>query len=206
MGEKENSGIRIKALLNELDRQQSEVRKKKKLIRIIVSSIAFVTLVTIGFLFHINDNFANETIHVVRGSDMLVKDMPKVQTKINSYQVVFENFAHYPLARFFSEKEAKGFQKEIKKLHLPTTLIHVDSLSGKEKVLAISSNYRYYIQFGIFRNKLISISPENMVYLHQIKDKELYKYRLGPFTRGAQAKHLVKDLSLKDYLIVEVSN
>ena len=206
MGEKENSGVRINALLNELDRLQSEVRKKKVLIRIIASSIVFVTLVVVGFLYQIGDYKAGDTIHVERGSDVLVKDMPIVQAKIKNYQVVFENFDHYPLARFFSEEEAASFQKEIKRLHLPSTHIHVDSLSGKEKVLAISSNYRYYIQFGIFRNKLISNLSENMIYLHQIKDKELYKYRLGPFTRSTQAKDLVKDLKLKDYLIVEVSN
>lgn len=206
MTDSENSGVRIKALLNELDRLQYEIRKKKLLIRVIASTVVFGTFAAIVFLYNLSNYNASDTIHVKRGSDVVVKDKPLVLPKIKSYQLVFENFSHYPLARFFTYKEALVLQEEIKNFDLPATHIEVDSLSSRERVLAISSNYRYYIQFGIFKHKLISHLPEDLIYLHQINDKGCYKYRLGPFTRSTQAKDLVKVLNLKDYLIIEVCN
>jgi len=206
MTDSEKSHVRTKALLNELDRLQYEIRKKKLFIRITVAAVFFGAFAVMGFLYNMDEYNGSDTIHVKRGSDVVVKDKPFVLPKVKTYKLVFENFNHYPLARFFTKEEALVLQDEIKNLDLPATHIEVDSLSAKERVLAISSNYRYYIQFGIFQHKLISHLPEDLIYLHQIKDKNLYKYRLGPFTRSSQAKKLVKDLNLKDYLIIEVCN
>jgi len=205
MGDKDNSKIRINALLKELDRQQLEVKKKKNLIRVIVSVIILVSLVTFSFVYKNSDNNESPMIQVERRGGGLVKDEVLVKKQVKTFQLVFENFNQYPLARFFNEKEALSFQQEIKKLNLPNTLIHIDSLKGKERVLAVSSNYRYYIQFGIFRKQLLSDQPDNMIYLHQLKDKNLYKYRLGPFAKSSIAQDLVEDINLTDYLIVEVS-
>ncbi|MGZ2368832.1 SPOR domain-containing protein [Ancylomarina sp. YFZ004] len=205
MGDKENSKIRINALLKELDRQQLEVKKKKNLIRVIVSVIVVVSLVTFSVVYKKSDSHKSPIIQVERKGGDIVKEEKLVKKQVKTFQLVFENFNQYPLARFFSENEALSFQQEINKLNLPKTLIHIDSIKGKERVLTISSNYRYYIQFGIFRKQLLSDLPENMIYLHQIKGENLYKYRLGPFAKSSQANNLVKKLNIKDYLIVEVS-
>ena len=206
MGSQENSQVRIKALLKELDRQQLEVKKKRNLIRIIVSFIILVSFVAFGFIYKNTNYDKSWGTQVERSGGDIVKEEKPIAKQVKTYQLVFENLNQYPLARFFSEKEALSFQQEIQKLQLPTTFIHIDSLEGKERVLTISSNYRYYIQFGIFKNQLIPDLADNMVYFHQLKDKNLFKYRLGPFAHNAQAENLVKDLELKDYLIVEVSN
>lgn len=206
MNDSEKSGVRIKALLKELDRLQYEIRKKKLLIRITVGAVVIGAFVFMVFLYNLGVHNGSDTIHVKRGNDVVVKDKPRVPKKVKRYQLVFDNFSHYPLARFFTKNEALVLQEEIKSFDLPATHIEVDSLAVKERVLAISSNYRYYIQFGIFQHKIISHLPEDLIYLHQIKDKNLYKYRLGPFTRSSQAKNLVKELKLKDYLIIEVCN
>ena len=204
MGSHENSQIRINALLKELDRQQLEVKKKKDLIRVIVLVIILASVATCSFVYN-NDKNKTEVSQVIRKSDSIVKPVIIEPKQVKTYQLVFENLNQYPLARFFNEKEALSFQEEIKSLHLPKTRIHVDSLDGKERVLTISSNYRYYIQFGIFKKQLISALPERMVYLHQLKDKDLFKYRLGPFAMSTKAEKLVRDLKIKDYLILEVS-
>lgn len=205
MGSQENSQVRINALLKELDRQQLEVKKKKNLIRVIVSVIILGSLVAFSFIYKNTDSDKSQVIQVERSGGDIVKEKKNIAKQVKTYQLVFENLNQYPLARFFSENEALSFQQEIQKLQLPTTIIHIDSLEGKERVMTISSNYRYYIQFGIFKNQLIPDLADNMVYLHQLKDKNLFKYRLGPFAHSAQAENLVKDLKLKDYLIVEVS-
>lgn len=205
MSSQENSKIRIKALLKELDRQQLEVRKKKNLIRVIIVAIVLGSLVVFSIAYKQNTDVKPQIIQVKRTNGDIIK-ADVLQTKsLKIYQLVFNNLNQYPLARFLSREEALSFQEEIKKLHLPKTYINADSLDGKERVLAISSNYRYYVQVGIFKKQLIPDLPDNLVYLHQIKDKNLYKYRLGPFAKSAQARNLVKDLNLKDYLIVEVS-
>ncbi len=205
MGDQKNSDIRIKALLKELDRQQLEVKKKKNVIRLIVAVISFVFLITFAAVYSNLKMSKDQIIHVERNDGDLVKEEKVVPKKIQIYQLVFKNFNQYPLARFFNEKDALSFQSEMLKLQLPKTFIHTDSLDGKERVLTISSNYRYYIQFGIFKHKLLPDLSKNMIYLHQINDKDLFKYRLGPFAKNSQAEKLVKDLKLKDYLIVEVS-
>jgi len=201
----ENSKIRIKALLKELDRQQLEVRKKKNLIRVIVSAIILGSFVAFGFAYKQTEDVKPQTIQVKRNDGDFVKNKNLKPKLLKVYKLVFDSLNQYPLARFLSMEEALSFQDEIKTLHLPKTLINIDSLDGKERVLAISSNYRYYIQFGLFKKQLFSDLPDNMVYLHQIKGKNLYKYRLGPFAKSIQARNLVKHLNLKDYLIVEVS-
>ncbi|MCZ4693305.1 SPOR domain-containing protein [Ancylomarina euxinus] len=206
MGSQEDSQVRINALLKELDRQQLEVKKKKNLIRLIVSVTILVSLAVFSFVYKKTNLDKSQVIQVERSGGDIVKEKTPITKQVKTYQLVFENLNQYPLARFFSEKEALAFQKQIQKLQLPTTYIHIDSLEGKERVLTISLNYRYYIQFGLFKNQLIPDLADNMVYLHQLKDKNLFKYRLGPFAHSAQAEHLVKDLKLKDYLIVEVSN
>ncbi|WP_372639832.1 hypothetical protein [Ancylomarina sp.] len=206
MGSQENSQVRINALLKELDRQQLEVKKKKNLIRGIVAVITLGSLIAFGFLYKNADDDKSPAIQVERSGGDIVKEEKVIARQVKTYQLVFENLNQYPLARFFNEKEALSFQQEIKKLRLPATFIYNDSLEGKERVLTISSNYRYYIQFGIFKYQLIPDLADNMIYLHQLKDKNLFKYRLGPFARSAQAENLVKELKLKDYLIVEVSN
>ncbi len=205
MSSKENSKIRINALLKELDRQQLEVRKKKNLIRVIVAVIILASVVTFSFFYKNSDKRVSPIVQVERKDGDLVKKEDVKPKLLKTYQLIFDGLNQYPLARFIDKEKALSFQKEIKKLHLPKTFISIDSIDGKERVLAISSNYRYYVQVGIFKNQLIPDLPENMVYLHQIEDKNLYKYRLGPFTKSIQAKNLVKDLKLKDYLIVEVS-
>ncbi len=205
MSSQENSKTRIKALLKELDRQQLEVRKKKNLIRIIVSVIILVFAVSFTFVYRKSAENAKPIVQVERkGGDLVNKESLKPKF-IKTYQLVFDSLNQYPLARFLNKEKALSFQQEIKKLHLPKTTISIDSLDGKERVLAISSNYKYYVQVGVFKKQLIPDLPENMIYLHQIKDKNLYKYRLGPFTKSVQARKLVKFLQLKDYLIVEVS-
>ena len=55
MEDKDNSKIRINALLKELDRQQLEVKKKKIVIRVIVSVIILVSVVTFGFVYENSD-------------------------------------------------------------------------------------------------------------------------------------------------------
>lgn len=206
MTDSEKSNVRIQALLNELDRLQFDIKKKKVLIRLIVSVIVFAIIIVIAAFSNRAEVDNQNTLQVKRGNNAIVKERTPASTQVKYYELVFENLNQYPLARFYSEVEANRFQKEVKKLHLPDTYIHLDSLEGKERVLSVSSNYRYYIQFGIFKKKLISSLPDNMIYLQQLKDKDLYKYRLGPFSHSAKAKSLVKDLKLKDYLIVEVSN
>jgi len=205
MTDPEKSNVRIQALLNELDRLQFEIKKKKVLIRLIVSVIVFAIIIVVAAFSNSTYVDTQNTIQVKRGNNAIVKERTPVNPHVKCYELVFENLNRYPLARFLNKEKALSFQEEIKKLHLPKTSISIDSIDGKERVLAISSNYRYYVQVGIFKNQLISDLPENMVYLHQIKDKNLYKYRLGPFTKSIQAKRLVKHLKLKDYLIVEVS-
>ncbi len=206
MTDSEKSNVRIQALLNELDRLQFEIKKKKVIIRLIVSiTVLAVIIVVAAFNKKTNINIHN-TLQVKRGDNAIVKESGSVNAKFKYYELCFEKFNQYPIARFFSENEAISFQQKIKKLDLPETHIHIDSLQGKERVVAISANYRYYIQVGIFKKQLLTDLPENMVYLHQIKDKNLYKYRIGPFTKSTQAKNLIKTLDLKDYLIVEVSN
>lgn len=206
MGSEENSQIRIEALLKELDRQQLEVKKKKTLIRGISVGLILVSLVTFSLVYKSSKFDKSQFIQTERNVGEIVKEKKIVPKQVKSFQLVFENINQYPLARFFSEKEALTFQNEIKNLHLPKTKIIVDSLKGKERVLAISSNYRYYIQFGIFKKKLLSSLPDNMIYLHQLRDKELFKYRLGPFAKSTQAEKFINDINLTDYLIVEVSN
>ena len=206
MSSKENSKIRINALLRELDRQQLEIRKKKNLIRVIVFAIIFVFVVTFGFIYKESIKNTKRIVPVERKEVEFVKKKKLKPKYIKTYQLVFDSLGQYPLARFLNIEQALSFQKEIKKLHLPKTNLSIDSLDRNERILAVSSNYRYYIQIGIFRKQLISDLPENMVYLHQIKDKNLYKYRIGPFAKSIQAKKLVEQLNLKDYLIVEVSN
>ena len=206
MSSQENSKTRINALLKELDRQQQEVKKKKILIRVIVSVIVLVFLITFGILYNKADGTKTMTIQVERNDGDIVKEEPVVKKQIKTFQLVFDSLNQYPLARFLNKEKALSFQEEIKSLHLPKTNIIVDSIDGKERVLAISANYRYYVQVGIFNKQLFSDLPENMVYLHQIKDNNRYKYRIGPFAKTIQAKKLVKTLKLKDYLIVEVSN
>jgi len=206
MSSQENSKIRIKALLKELDRQQLEVKKKRNLIRVIVTVIVLVSLVTFSFVYIRTDDHKANAIQVKRESGDLVKKVVPVKKQIKTFQLVFDSLNQYPLARFLNKEKALSFQKDMKSLNLPNTYLKIDSLDGKERVLAISSNYRYYIQVGIFKKQLLPDLPKNMVYLHQIKDKNLYKYRIGPFTKSNQAKNLVKNLNLKDYLIVEVSN
>ena len=205
MSSKDNSKIRINALLKELDRQQLEVKKKKNLIRVIVSVIIIVTVVTFSFVYTKSTGNTEPIVQVERNDGDLVKKENLKPELLKTYQLIFDGLNQYPLARFIDKEKALSFQEEIKKIHLPKTSISIDSIDGKERVLAISSNYRYYVQVGIFMNQLIPHLPENMVYLHQTKDKNLYKYRLGPFTKSTQAKRLVKHLNLKDYLIVEVS-
>jgi len=205
MGNLENSKVRIKALLKELDRLQLEVRKKKTLIRVTIAVIILLSVVTCSFFYKQTTDLKSQPIQVKRNDGDLVKNENPKPKFLKTYQLVFDSLNQYPLARFINKEKAYSFQEEIKKLHLPQTHINIDSLDGKERVLTISSNYRYYIQFGIFKTQLFSDLPENMIYLHQIKDKNLYKYRLGPFTKINQAKNLVHDLKLKDYLIVEVS-
>ncbi|MRT91650.1 SPOR domain-containing protein [Ancylomarina sp. 16SWW S1-10-2] len=206
MGNLENSKVRIKALLKELDRLQLEVRKKKTFIRVIIAVLILLSVVTCSFFYTHIDEVKPKPIQVKRNDGDMVKKANDKPQFLKIYQLAFDSLNQYPLARFINKEKAFSFQEEIKTLHLPKTHINMDSLDGKERVLAISSNYRYYIQVGIFKTQLFSDLPENMVYLHQIKDKNLYKYRLGPFTKIGQAKHLVRDLNLKDYLIVEVSN
>ncbi|RZT97235.1 hypothetical protein EV201_1894 [Ancylomarina subtilis] len=206
MTDSEKSGVRINALMNELDRLQYEIRKKKMLIRLFVSVTVLAILILVAAFCNSSEFDSKDMIQVSRGNQELVKERILVNSKHKSFQLVFGNLNQYPLARFFSEKDAVDFNEEVKKLHLPETHIHVDSMKGKERVLAVSSNYRYYIQFGIFKKKLIPDLPENMVYLHQLQENNLYKYRLGPFARANQAKELVNEIKLKDYLIVEVSN
>lgn len=205
MNNQEKSKIRINALLKELDRQQLEVRRKKNLIRVIVSVIVLVCVVTFSFVYKKPNDVKSKPIQVKRNDGDIVKNETLKYKQLKTYQLVFDGLNQYPLARFLNEEKALSFQEEIKKLHLPKTYINIDSLDGRERILAISSNYRYYVQVGIFRKQLISDLPDNMVYLHQIKDQNLYKYRIGPFAKSIQAKDLVKNLGLKDYLIIEVS-
>lgn len=205
MGSQENSQIRIKALLKELDRQQLEVKKKKSLIRVIVGAIILTSLVVFSFVYKDTGSAVSKTIQVEREGGEIVKEEKLLPKNVKTFLLVFKDKSQYPLARFFSESEASLFQNDLKRLQLPNTIIQVDTLGGKERVVEISSNYRYYIQFGIFKNRILSDLPDNMIYLHQLKDKNLYKYRLGPFAKSSQAKNLVKDLKLKDYLIVEVA-
>ncbi|MDE5420983.1 SPOR domain-containing protein [Ancylomarina sp. DW003] len=205
MGSQENSQIRIKALLKELDRQQLEVKKKKSLIRVIVGAIILTSLVIFSFVYKDTGSAVSKTIQVEREGGEIVKEEKLLPKNVKTFLLVFKDKNQYPLARFFSENEASLFQNDLKKLQLPNTIIQIDTLGGKERVVEISSNYRYYIQFGIFKNRILSDLPDNMIYLHQLKDKNLYKYRLGPFAKSSQAKNLVKDLKLKDYLIVEVA-
>jgi hypothetical protein len=206
MSSQENSKTRINALLKELDRQQLEVKKKKILIRVILSVIVLVLLITFSILYNKTDGTKAKAIQVERNDGDVVKEEPVMKKQIKTFQLVFDSLNQYPLARFLNKEKALSFQEEIKSLHLPKTNLIVDSIVGKERVLAISANYRYYVQVGIFNKQLFSDLPENMVYLHQIKDKNRYKYRIGPFAKTIQAKRLVKTLKLKDYLIVEVSN
>ena len=205
MANLDNSKVRIKALLKELDRLQHEVRKKRTFIRAIMAVIILLSVVTCSFFYKQSTDFKSQAIQVKRNDGDLVKKEILKPKFLKIYQLVFDSLNQYPLARFINKDKAFSFQEEIKKLHLPKTHIIIDSLDGKERVLTISSNYRYYIQFGIFKTQLFSDLPENMIYLHQIKDKNHYKYRLGPFAKSNQAKKLVHDLKLKDYLIVEVS-
>ena len=202
----ENSKIRIKALLKELDRQQLEVRKKKNLIRVIVSVIMLGSFVAFGFAYKQTEDVKSQSIQVKRVDAGVVKNEDLKPELLKVYKLVFDNLNQYPLAHFLDKEKVLSFQEEIKSLHLSKTNIIVDSIDGKERVLAISANYRYYVQVGIFNKQLFSDLPDNMVYLHQIKDKNRYKYRIGPFSKTIQAKKLVKTLKLKDYLIVEVSN
>ncbi|RXQ96478.1 SPOR domain-containing protein [Ancylomarina salipaludis] len=206
MTDSEKSGVRINALMNELDRLQYEIRKKKMLIRMIVSVTVLAILILVAAFSNRSKFDSRDMIQVNRENNELVKERVHINSQHKSFQLVFGDLNQYPLARFFNEKDAVDFQEEIKKLHLPETHIHVDTLSGKERVLSVSSNYRYYIQFGIFKKKLIPDLPDNMVYLHQINETNLYKYRLGPFSKTKQAEELINKLKLKDYLIVEVSN
>jgi hypothetical protein len=205
MSSKENSKIRINALLKELDRQQLKVRKRNNLIRVIVAVVILVSVVTFSFFYKNSDKSVNPIVQVERKDGDLVKKEDLKPKFIKTYKLIFDGLNQYPLAYFIDKEKALSFQEGIKILHLPKTYISIDSSGGKERVLAISSNYRYYVQVGIFKNQLIPDLPQNMVYLHQIKDMNLYKYRLGPFSTSTQAKKLVKHLKLKDYLIVEVS-
>lgn len=205
MGNLESSKVRIKALLKELDRLQLEIRTKKIWIRVIIAVIILVTVVICCLFYNQTEDLKPQPIQVKRNDGDLVKN-EKPKSKFSTvYQLVFDSLNEYPLARFIDKEKAFSFQEEIKSLRLPKTHINIDSLDGKEKILALSLNYRYYIQVGTFRKQLISDLPDNMVYLHQIKARNLYRYRLGPFAKRIQAKNLVADLNLKDYLIVEVS-
>lgn len=206
MSSQENSKTRINALLKELDRQQLEVRKKKTLIRVIVSVIVFVFFIMVVFFYNKTDDMESKPIQVKKVDGDVVKKEKLVKKYVETFQLAFDSLNQYPLAHFLNKEDALSFQEEIKSLHLPKTNIIVDSIDGRERVLAISANYRYYVQIGIFNKQLFSDLPENMVYLHQIKDQNRYKYRIGPFAKTIQAKNLVKNLKLKDYLIVEVSN
>ncbi len=206
MSSQENSKTRINALLKELDRQQLEVRKKKTLIRVIVSVIVFVFFIMVVFFYNKTDDIEFKPIQVKKVDGDVVKKEKLVKKYVETFQLAFDSLNQYPLAHFLNKEDALSFQEEIKSLHLPKTNIIVDSIDGRERVLAISANYRYYVQIGIFNKQLFSDLPENMVYLHQIKDQNRYKYRIGPFAKTIQAKNLVKNLKLKDYLIVEVSN
>ncbi len=204
MNSQDNSKIRIKALLKELDRQQLEVKKKNILIRIIVASVLLVCLIAFGFIYKKIYTEAEPTLFE-EASTNVVEDSVLFKKELRRFQLVFDSLNQYPLARFLDKEEALAFQEELKSLHLPKTNIKVDTLNEKERVLAISSNYRYYIQIGIFKKQLLPDLPENMVYLQQVKDKDLYKYRIGPFATSDRAMNLVEILDLKDYLILEVS-
>ncbi len=115
MSSKENSKIRINALLKELDRQQLEVRKKKILIRVIVSVIILVSVVTFSFVYRGSVKNTKPVVQVERKEGDLVKKENLKPKLIKTYQLVFDSLNQYPLARFLNMEKAFSFQEEIKK-------------------------------------------------------------------------------------------